>query len=62
MTDKLTYIPNDDAQINPFVDLNYWFKHLDTQLAKPTNQNSIFKIQVPKVVKLTNTKPWGLVQ
>ena len=26
-------------KIKPFVDYNNWFKHLDTQHNKPTNQN-----------------------
>ena len=40
-------ISNDNAQNFPFCRLKYWLKSLDTQLNKPTNQNSI---KVPKVV------------
>ena len=53
MVDKLMYIPNDKIHIIPSVDLNYWLKRLDTQLNKPTNQNSI---KVFKIVKPMNTK------
>ena len=38
-------------KITPSVYYNYWLKRFDTQLHKPTNQNSI---KVPKVVKPTN--------
>ena len=38
-------------KIIPFVDYNYWFKRLNTQLNKPTNQ-----IKVPKVAVPTNKK------
>ena len=41
------YIPNDDTQNNPF------WRRLDTQLNKPTNQNLL---KVPEVVKPTNNK------
>ena len=51
MADILMYIPNDDIQIYPFVDYNLWLKRLDTQLNKPTNQNST---KVPKDVKPKN--------
>ncbi len=50
MADKLMYIPNDDTQIIPFLDYNYWLKHLDTE---STNQNSL---KVPNVVTPTNKK------
>ena len=38
MAHKLIFIPNDDTLS---VDYNQWLKRLDTQLNKPTNQNSI---------------------
>ena len=50
MSDKLMHIPYGDT---PSLNCNYWLKRLDTQLNKPTNQNSV---KVPKVVKLTNKK------
>ena len=40
-------------KITPSVDYNYWWKRLETQLNKPTNQNLI---KGPNVVKLTNKK------
>ena len=52
MADKLC-ISNDDKRNNLSVDLNYWLNRLDTQLNKPTHQNSI---KVSKVVKPTNKK------
>ena len=30
MDNKLMYIPNEDKQINPSVDYNYWLKSFDT--------------------------------
>ena len=54
MADKIMYnIPNDYTQNFPFVDKNKMIKHLNTQLNKPTNQNSI---KFPKVVEPTNKK------
>ena len=53
MADKIIYIPNDDTQNYPFPELNQWLKRLNTQLNKPTNQNTL---KVPKVVKPTNKK------
>ena len=41
MADKLMCNPNDDSQIYLSVGYIYWFKRLDTQLNKSTNQNSI---------------------
>ena len=41
MIDKLMYIPNDIHKIIPSVDYNLWLKRLNTELNKPTNQNSI---------------------
>ncbi len=41
MAVKLIYVPNEDRKITPFVDYNYWLKHLDTQINEPTNQNPI---------------------
>ena len=35
---KFMYIPNDDTQ-KTYVDYDLWFKHLDTQLYLPTNEN-----------------------
>ena len=35
------YIPNDDTQNYPYVDINYWLKRLNTQLNETTNQNSL---------------------
>ena len=40
-------------KITPTVDYNWWFKHLDTQLNKTTNRNSI---KVPKVINPMNNK------
>ena len=37
---QLMYIPNDNTQITHSVDKNYWLKSLNTQLNKPTNQNT----------------------
>ena len=51
MADKLIDIPIDDTQNYPSAQLV--FETLDTQLFKPTNQNSL---RVPKVVKPTNKK------
>ena len=48
MAYKLMYMPVDTNKTNPSVDYNQWWKRLDTQLNKPTNQNSI---KVPKVVE-----------
>ena len=53
MADKLMYNRNDDTPNSPFVDYNKGLKSLDTQLNKPTNQNSI---EVLKVVKPTKKK------
>ena len=41
------------VQNYPSVDFNWWFKHIDIQLNKPTNQNSI---KVPKAIKPMNEK------
>ena len=41
MAEKLLYITNHDKQNYPFVDYNQWLKRLDTQLNKPTNQNTL---------------------
>ena len=38
-------------KITTSLDYNYWLKHLDTQLNKTANQNSL---TVPKVVKPKN--------
>ena len=38
MAHKLNFISNDDTLS---VDYNQWLKRLDTQLNKPTNQNSL---------------------
>ena len=40
-------------KIITFVDYNMWLRRLDTQLDKPTNENSI---KDPKVVEPTNRK------
>ena len=40
-------------KITPSVDYNIWLKRLDTQLNKPSNQNSV---KFPKVIKPTNKK------
>ena len=40
-------------KIAPAVDINQWLKRSNTQLNKPTNQNSV---KVPKVVRPTNKK------
>ena len=55
IVDKLMYIPNDVTQKCSFcITINgWWLKCLDTQLFKPSNQNSI---KVPKVVIPTNKK------
>ena len=53
MADKLIYIPYKDTQFKPSVHYNYWLKRLDTQLNKPTNENSL---KVPKVDNPTNKK------
>ena len=48
------YIPNNDTQNYPSVDNNYWLKGaLDTQLNKPTNQNSI---KFPRLLSQRITK------
>ena len=57
------YIPNNDAQNNPFCRLQLVVKRLDTQLDEPTNQNLM---KVLNVVKPTNEKNiiiknWGLL-
>ena len=44
------YIPNDDTQSTPSVDLNHWLKSINTQL------NEIKIYNIPKVVKPTNKK------
>ena len=38
MDDKLLYMPNDDTQNYPFVDLNYWLKSLDINRFASGNQ------------------------
>ena len=43
-------------KITPTADLNKWLKRFDTQLYKPTNENSI---KIPKVVKSTHTTTLG---
>ena len=48
MADKLMYISNDEALNYSSVDYIQWLKRLDTQLDKPTKQNSL---KVPKVPK-----------
>ena len=53
MTNKLMYIPNANTKITPYVNNNQRLKRLETQLNKPTNQNSV---KVPKVVKPKNKK------
>ena len=53
MVNELCTSPMMIHKITPSVDYNKWFKRLDTQSNKPTNQNSI---KVPKVVRLTNKK------
>ena len=45
MAVKSMFIPNDDTQITPSVDYNYWLKRLNTNLNQPNNQN---KLEVPK--------------
>ena len=52
---QLMYIPNANTQITHSVDKNYWLKSLNTQLNKPTNQNTT---KVPKAVMMTNKKPY----
>ena len=52
MANKLMYIPN-DYEITTFVDNRQFFKRLDTQPNKPTNQNSF---KVLKVIKPMNKK------
>ena len=44
-------------KITPSADNNQWLKRFDTQLNESINKNSI---KVPKVVKPTNRKLWGL--
>ncbi len=53
MADRLMYIPMMMHKITSFLDYNQWLKRLDTQLNKPTKQNSM---KVPKVIKKTNEK------
>ena len=55
MDDKMMHCtaPFIKVTISHSVDYNYWFKRLNTQLNKSTNQ---YSIKVPKVVKLTNKK------
>ncbi len=53
MADKLMYNPNDDTQNYPFLGLQLVVDSLDTQINKPTNQNSI---KVPKDVMPMNKK------
>ena len=48
MADKLMYIPNTDTQNYPFCKFQSRVDTLDTQINKPTNQNSYL---VPKVVE-----------
>ena len=50
------YIPNNNAQNYPFYRLQLVVKRLDTQLNKPTNQNSI---KAHKVGKPTNKKRYN---
>ena len=50
MADKLIYTPNNDFS---YVNYNYWFKSLDTQLNESSNQNSS---KVSRVENPTNTK------
>ena len=53
MVDNLIDIPNNDIQISPLVDYNYWLKRVNTQLNELTNTNSI---KVPIVNKPTDKK------
>ena len=53
MAVKLMYITNDDTLNYPLSTLQLMVAQLDTQLNKPTNQNSL---KVPKVIKPTNKK------
>ena len=53
MADKLMYIPCDNTQIYPSVDINEWLERFVTQLDEPTIQNAI---KVPKAVKPKNKK------
>ena len=53
MANDLLYIHNDDTQRYPFCRLQLVCETFDTQLNKPTNQNSI---KVPKVLEPTNKK------
>ena len=54
MSDKLMYkIDKIMHKITPSLDYKQWLKCLDTQLNKPTNQNSI---KVPRVVKSIDKK------
>ena len=46
----MMYILNNDTQITPSEDYNYWLKRLDTQLNELTNK------KVTKVVEPTNKK------
>ena len=45
MAVKLMCIPNENTQITPSVDYNYWFKRLNTQL----NESTILKSKSPKL-------------
>ena len=45
MAVKLMCIPNENTQITPSVDYNYWFKRLNTQL----NESTIQKFKSPKL-------------
>ena len=47
MADTLKYILNDDTQITPTVDLNQWWKRMNTKSNELTNQNSL---QSPKLL------------
>ena len=63
MPDKLMYIPNYNRhKITPSVDYNYSLKHFNTQLNKPTNQNSV---KSPKLlsqqIRKCYDKLWELV-
>ncbi len=53
MADKLMLFPNNNTQNCPFCISQLLVETLDTQLNKPTNQNSL---KVPNVVKPTNKK------
>ena len=51
MDNKLMYIPNEDKQINPSVDYNYWLKSFDTSSLYNSIKNKFLKFLSQKMMK-----------